>query len=195
MTEINGTIKEQLYQMQDPAYREFQSALIPTVDAARVLGVRVPALRRLARKMTRDGTAATYLQTCILPHETYDEEIKKTPAVGSLVETSNGNGVITEINPLAGLVRVKLTDKPEAPKYYPRDEVKMLMTAKQRKAENAARNGGAKVEEEPEEENEEIITQNEVTVTADPSKKSGENTQNHHKKHYKKFKKKPKQGE
>ena len=128
-------------------------------------------------------------------HETYDEEIKKTPAVGSLVETSNGNGVITEINPLAGLVRVKLTDKPEAPKYYPRDEVKMLMTAKQRKAENAARNGGAKVEEEPEDEGEEIITQNEVTVTADPSKKSGENTQNHHKKHYKKFKKKPKQGE
>ncbi len=128
-------------------------------------------------------------------HETYDEEIKKTPAVGSLVETSNGNGVITEINPLAGLVRVKLTDKPEAPKYYPRDEVKMLMTAKQRKAENAARNGAPKVEEDIEPEDEELITQNEVTVTADPSQKSGENNQNPHKKHYKKFKKKPKPAE
>ena len=128
-------------------------------------------------------------------HETYDEEIKKTPAVGSLVDTSNGQGVITEINPLAGLVRVKLTDKPETPKYYPRDEVKVLMTAKQRKAENAARNGAPKIEEEIEAEDEELITRNEVTVTADPSKKTEENSQPHHKKHYKKFKKKPKQSE
>jgi hypothetical protein len=115
--------------------------------------------------------------------------------VGSLVETSNGIGVITEINPLAGLVRVKLTDKPEAPKYYPRDEVKMLMTAKQRKAENAARNGAPKLEEEAELEAEETIIQSEVTVTADPSQKNAESTPNHHKKHYKKFKKKPKQSE
>ena len=73
-------------------------------------------------------------------HDVYDEEIKKTPAVGSLVEVSGGKGIITEVNPLAGLVRVKLEDKPETPKYYPRDDVTVLMTAKQRKAENAAKN-------------------------------------------------------
>ena len=61
-------------------------------------------------------------------HEAYEEEIKKTPEVGSVVETSAGAGIITEINPLAGLVRVKLNDKPEAPRFYPRDEVKIIMT-------------------------------------------------------------------
>jgi len=132
-------------------------------------------------------------------HEAYDEEIKKTPAVGSLVETSNGNGVITEINPLAGLVRVKLTDKPEAPKYYPRDEVKVLMTAKQRKAENAARNGAPKVQEaDIADEEEELLVEDvtEVTVTADPSASKSEDKPHHRpKKHYKKFKKKPPQAE
>ena len=110
-------------------------------------------------------------------HETYEEEIKNTPAVGSLVETSGGQGVITEINPLAGLVRVKLTDKPDAPKFYPRGEIRVLMTAKQRKAENAARNGAkakAKPEEEeetllPAEEEEIAVTETEVSVIASPT--------------------------
>ncbi|MBQ7171499.1 MAG: stage 0 sporulation protein [Clostridia bacterium] len=73
-------------------------------------------------------------------HDVYDEEIKKTPAVGSLVEVPGGKGIITEVNPLVGQVRVKLEEKPESPKYYSRDDVKVLMTAKQRKAENAAKN-------------------------------------------------------
>jgi hypothetical protein len=32
--------------MQDLAYRDFQAKLMPTVDKARVIGVRAPALRR-----------------------------------------------------------------------------------------------------------------------------------------------------
>ena len=130
-------------------------------------------------------------------HETYDEEIKKTPAVGCLVETANGNGVITEINPLAALVRVKLTDKPEAPKYYPRDEVKVLMTAKQRKAENAARNGAPKADdEEVSDEAEDITLTTEVTVTANPVQSAeGDAPRQHPKKHFKKHRKKPPQAE
>lgn len=60
-------------------------------------------------------------------HETYEEEIKKTPPVDSVVSTDDGDGVVTEINPLAGLVRVRLSDKPDqAPKFYHRDKVKVL---------------------------------------------------------------------
>ena len=59
-------------------------------------------------------------------HETYEEEIKKTPQVGYLVSTDNGNGVVIESNPLAGTVRVRLEDKPEQPKVFSRDVVKVL---------------------------------------------------------------------
>ena len=44
-------IQEALFALQDPAYRAFQCKLMPTVDPARVIGVRTPALRRLARDL------------------------------------------------------------------------------------------------------------------------------------------------
>ena len=75
-------------------------------------------------------------------HETYEEEIKKTPQVGYLVSTDNGNGVIIESNPLAGTVRVRLEDKPEQPKVFSRDNVNVLGKApkkQQQKQENEQR--------------------------------------------------------
>ena len=60
-------------------------------------------------------------------HEAYEYEIKRTPPVDSLVRTENGDGVVTEINPLAGTVKVRLLASPETPpKVYKRDEVTML---------------------------------------------------------------------
>lgn len=63
-------------------------------------------------------------------HEIYEEEIKKTPAVGSIVSGPHGTGVVIETNPLAGLVRVRLNDKPDAPRLYPRDQLKILSAKK-----------------------------------------------------------------
>lgn len=72
------------------------------------------------------------LMCCLrFEHEVYEEEIKKTPPVGATVSTPNGVGVVTEINPLAGLVRVLLSDKPEAPKLYQRELLKVIATKKQ----------------------------------------------------------------
>ena len=73
MSEIIRATKEQLLRIGDPAYRAFQIPLIPTVSPDTVIGVRVPQLRRMAKKMTRDGRAQIYLSESILPHETYDE--------------------------------------------------------------------------------------------------------------------------
>lgn len=108
-------------------------------------------------------------------HDVYDEEIKKTPAVGSLVEVSGGKGIITEVNPLAGLVRVKLEDKPETPKYYPRDDVKVLMTAKQRKAENAAKNAPRQKKQKNGGENAEKTAETTVEILTRPNLEEGEN--------------------
>ena len=60
-------------------------------------------------------------------HETYEYEIKRTPPVDSLVNTADGNGVVTEISPLRGTVKVRLTASPEnPPKVYKREDVVML---------------------------------------------------------------------
>lgn len=44
-------------------------------------------------------------------HETYEQALKVTPAVGTTVETPDGVGVVIETRPLAMAVKVKLHDK------------------------------------------------------------------------------------
>jgi len=60
-------------------------------------------------------------------YETYDHEIKLTPPVESIVKTADGMGTVTEINPLAGTIKVRLTDSPDTPpKQYHRDDVTVI---------------------------------------------------------------------
>lgn len=69
---------------------------------------------------------------CCLRYEydTYVEEIKQTPPVESVVRTADGDGVVIEMNPLAGTVRVRLTDKTDKAdnqiKVYNRNDVKII---------------------------------------------------------------------
>jgi cell fate regulator YaaT (PSP1 superfamily) len=68
------------------------------------------------------------LMCCLhFEYSTYEEEIKKTPPVESVVKTPDGIGFVTDINPLAATVRVKLKDSPEAPpKLFHRDNITVI---------------------------------------------------------------------
>ena len=44
-------IEKRLFELQDEKYRDFQVKLLPTVDPATVIGVRTPALRKLAKEL------------------------------------------------------------------------------------------------------------------------------------------------
>ena len=72
-------------------------------------------------------------------HETYEEAIKRTPPLGSTVKTASGNGVVVETNPLAGLIKIRLEDKPDSPKAYAVEDVTLLYLKNQKPApkENA----------------------------------------------------------
>lgn len=63
--------RERLLASQDSRYRDFQAKLCPTVDPEKIIGVRTPALRALAREMLREGTAEPFLNQ--LPHEWFEE--------------------------------------------------------------------------------------------------------------------------
>jgi len=60
-------------------------------------------------------------------HEIYEEAIKQTPPVGSLVKTSDGDGVVIETKPLAKEIKVKFNDgEKDTVKLFKCSEVKVL---------------------------------------------------------------------
>lgn len=71
------------------------------------------------------------LMCCLrFEHETYQEEIKRTPKVGAVLVTPDGTGTVIESKPLVGLVKVRLDADPEgAPKIYDRDLVRLKTDA------------------------------------------------------------------
>ena len=66
-------------------------------------------------------------------HDTYEEALKITPPVGSVVETADGIGTVTETRPLAAEIKVKLNDnEKDAPKLYKCRDVKVLRSPKKK---------------------------------------------------------------
>ena len=68
---IREEIRQRLFELQDVPYRDFQAKLIPTVETESMIGVRTPALRKLAREYGRRGEIGVFLQD--LPHMYFDE--------------------------------------------------------------------------------------------------------------------------
>ena len=71
MTQETECIRARLFALQDEGYRAFHSRLMPTVPLETVIGVRVPALRRLAKQLAGTPQAEAFLQE--LPHIYYEE--------------------------------------------------------------------------------------------------------------------------
>lgn len=70
-TELVQQIREDLLSMQDVEYKEFHSKLMPTVEPERVIGIRIPVLRKYAKKLSKEGEVTPFLQE--LPHYYYEE--------------------------------------------------------------------------------------------------------------------------
>ena len=64
-------IQQELFALQDKAYRDFQSKLIPNVNPETVIGVRTPELRAFAKALVKEGEEVEFLGA--LPHQYFDE--------------------------------------------------------------------------------------------------------------------------
>lgn len=64
-------ITQKLFELSDTKYRDFNAKLLPTVNKAAIIGVRTPALRKLAKEITGSTEAKNFMQE--LPHTYYDE--------------------------------------------------------------------------------------------------------------------------
>lgn len=71
--EYDMTILEELFALRDEGYAAFQSKLTPTIPSDCFIGVRVPELRTLAKKLKGFPETAAFLSA--LPHTYYDENM------------------------------------------------------------------------------------------------------------------------
>lgn len=72
MTDIEKRVQARLFELQDLAYRDFHSKLMPTVPKEKIIGVRVPELRKFAKEFGKTTDAKEFLK--ILPHKYYEED-------------------------------------------------------------------------------------------------------------------------
>ena len=64
-------ILKTLYAVADAGYRDFQSALVPTINKKNVIGVRTPILRKMARDMVKSWEYKDFISK--LPHKYFEE--------------------------------------------------------------------------------------------------------------------------
>ncbi len=66
-------IQERLFALQDSGYREFTAPLLPAIARETIIGVRIPAVRTLARELQKEKAAGPFLRE--LPHRYYEENL------------------------------------------------------------------------------------------------------------------------
>ena len=64
-------IQKQLFELQDMAYRDFHSRLMPDIDKETVIGIRVPMLRKYAKSIAGTELSEKFIKE--LPHRYYEE--------------------------------------------------------------------------------------------------------------------------
>ena len=64
-------IQKHLFELQDMAYRDFHSRLMPDIDKETVIGIRVPMLRKYAKSIAGTELAEKFIKE--LPHRYYEE--------------------------------------------------------------------------------------------------------------------------
>jgi len=67
----NSNIQKKLFELSDSEYKDFQSNLIPNIPKEKVIGVRIPILRKYSGELYNNGESSSFMNS--LPHEYYDE--------------------------------------------------------------------------------------------------------------------------
>ncbi len=73
MNSICEKIRALLFENRDEEYKRFNASLIPTVESDRVIGVRMPVIRKIAKQLFSEGGFESFLLS--LPHEYHEENL------------------------------------------------------------------------------------------------------------------------
>jgi cell fate regulator YaaT (PSP1 superfamily) len=80
------------------------------------------------------GTCGRLMCCLRYEQEAYEREIALMPPADSIVDTPDGRGVVIDIFPISGNVKVRLNDKQDAaPKNYHLSTIKVIRAAENKK--------------------------------------------------------------
>lgn len=79
-----ASIRAQLESLADPDYKAFNAKLIPTVDPATMIGIRVPRLRALAKRLRRGDAHVLEGFLADLPHRYFEENMLHAILIGDV---------------------------------------------------------------------------------------------------------------
>ncbi len=104
------------------------------------VSIKMAKEQNLSLNSAKISGACGRLMCCLrYEYDAYTEEIAKTPKVDTIVDTPDGEGVVVEVSPLAGLCKVSLTKNPTSVQLYHRDNLKIKGYAKgKRKGDGSA---------------------------------------------------------
>ena len=102
------------------------------------VSIKMAKEQNFSLKSAKVSGACGRLMCCLrYEHEVYENAIKVTPPVGSVVETADGVGNVIETNPLAEQIKVRITDKnKEEIRLYSCKDVKVLKVGNGKKAKD-----------------------------------------------------------
>ena len=69
-----NTLHKELFALQDKEYRDFTAKLTPSIDREKIIGVRVPVLRKFAKEFYKNKSAVEEFLSA-LPHHYYEENL------------------------------------------------------------------------------------------------------------------------
>ena len=112
-------MQQKLFALQDKDYQAGSVKLNPTVDPQMIIGVRIPALRKLAKELKGTEEAAAFLS--VLPHAYFEEYLLHAFLIGFIKDFEQAVTQVDRLLPylnswaLTDSMRIKAFDKaPEA---------------------------------------------------------------------------------
>ena len=80
-------IQKELFSLQDKEYMKFLSKLTPNVPEDTIIGVRIPEIRKLAKKLVKNNEYEDFLKE--LPHKYYDENLLHGAIISEIKDFDN----------------------------------------------------------------------------------------------------------
>ena len=82
MDKVISEIREKLVALSEEKYADFTAKLTPNIPRERIIGVRLPAMRKLAKELAKDEQNLLFLES--LPHEYLEENTLQGLMIGQL---------------------------------------------------------------------------------------------------------------
>ena len=106
------TLYEQLLEVRDEEYREFQAKLVPNIPSETILGVRTPDMRKIAKEVFSSPEREEFLND--LPHKYYEENLIHFFVISMIKDFDECVGKVEEFLPYVDCWPVSDQSSPKA---------------------------------------------------------------------------------